>query len=787
MTESVIKNGTKKNDVFEIELGNGTSYEINGKSGGKDTITFVSQDSLTPMDFTYTQAKDGDVLTKDLIITKGSDTIRIKDYFTTTEANSTKSSIKYIEIDNIKIPLNAMFFYQGEYGNKKGVINGTMFSDNITGTNGNDKIYGNGGLDQIAGGKGNDYIIAKDCFAFMIDGGEDDDTLKATNSLGLESAIIGGAGNDNIYSNSLMTIIDGGEGDDIIRTGSYKMDAYTSSLMESGISMIWDFYDVDPKYSLHIIQGGAGNDKIYSGSGSDFITYGSDSFEDTPENEGHDIIYSANKNDALVFNEEIVANLEFNKEGNNLVIKTGEDSSITLSKFFKAKKGNALDKFIVEGVQHSILNDAIINVTGKGKINGTNYNDNITGSDKKDTIKTGKGVNIVDGNGGNDYIDSTKGNNTIIINNGDGNDTILAGANSETHLEFYGGAIFEYYKNGDDLIITHQSGAGPIDLNEEFNNTSETVTLKNYFKTDKKGYLINKNVTINDNFCIYSGEELLKVLQEQDISVLGKENKANKIDLRKYQDTFDFNVIGGNKNDKIYLGAGDHIISSGAGNDTITVGNGDNTINMGAGKDKVKAGNGDNTFYYTSGKDIIESGIGDDKYYVEYSSDMNLTIKDNGGYDRLYTENIDNNDLHVFLNINKSGDIVVSDNKSAILNNVYIFGSDEEGNSMLSYENILKGMKGKDMSGVIEIERCLEKSFDINNAEIKFIEGRGYIEQINNGGLNIEEIASEVGNWLSSYKNGAFESSVDVLSRGSQDDINAMLTIYNNHEFSEYE
>lgn len=887
MTDSIIElNGTKKNDVFEITLGEGKVYEIDGKNGGKDTILFNYGDTIESDSFYITQEKDGDTTTKNLkIICKSNngedrvtDIILIKDYFTSTEGTTTKSSIKYFETNDGKFLLSDLIYYDGVIEpNKKGVFNGTVFSDEIIGTeytedsSGNDKIYGKDGSDYIEGLSGDDTIY-------------------------------GGKGDDEIY-------------------------------------------------------GGEGNDKLYADAGSDIFGY-------TSNNDGHDIIYSANKDDALTFAKEVydINDFIYIKDGNNLIIGTGEDSSIKLANYFKSKESNALDKILTinnsgDVEKHSLLTSATIEIEGKGKINGTFLNDYITGSDKKDTInagsgndfiyaglgndkitggkgsntidfvqgdgndtiyltkgenltinyyatdnysnlnnqfyvyekgndviisrkyfgeygeekidsvtiknvgknnlaesiicnvyidddliprgvpdknwvhtasfnvleyiyeivgfangnkgatlkgtnlnelftgtenkdtiKTGGGINIVDAGGGDDYIDSTKGNNTIYIYDNSGNDTILAGKDSETNLVFDGFNAFHFYKNGNDLVVTHEPAAAPADLYEDEEQTADqTVTLKDYFKTDKQDNLLNQNISITNNGYM---QDLWDYLEYGQINVTGKENKANKIDLRKYQDTFNFNVTGGDKNDKIYLGAGDHEVHSGAGNDTIIVGNGTNEIYTGEGNDTVKAGNGENSFYYTSGKDVYESGTGYDDYVVEYSSDMNLTIKDNGGTDYLYIENIDQENLHVFLNINKNGDVIVSDNNSANLNNFYIFGSDEDGNSMLSYDNILKGMKGKDMSGVIEIENCFEKSFDTYNEQIEVGGGRGYIENLyveyNNYYIDTSEITSDVANWLSSYKDGYFESSVDVLSRGGKDDIEAMLAVYNDHNFRDF-
>jgi hypothetical protein len=143
-------------------------------------------------------------------------------------------------------------------------------------------------------------------------------------------------------------------------------------------------------------------------------------------------------------------------------------------------------------------------------------------------------------------------------------------------------------------------------------------------------------------------------------------------------------------------------------------------------------------------------------------------------------EDIDSNNLHAFCHFDRNGDLIVSNNE------LYIFGEDEDGNSMLNYENIVKGMKGKDMSGVIKIENYFEKTYNPVTDSIEMNDsGRGRIELCNDTSfIPSNGLSYEVASWLSSYKNGYFESSIDVLSRGSQDDINAMLNIYNGESLS---
>ena len=86
--------------------------------------------------------------------------VLIKNYFTS--QSSTNSSVKKIKIGNNTYDIiNDGLIRSGIESfspDGKGVIKGTMFSDEIKGTDGNDKIYATSGNDTIIGTKGNDSI-----------------------------------------------------------------------------------------------------------------------------------------------------------------------------------------------------------------------------------------------------------------------------------------------------------------------------------------------------------------------------------------------------------------------------------------------------------------------------------------------------------------------------------------------------------------------------------------------------------------------------------------------------
>ena len=703
--EGVVKS-TKGNDTLEITLGEGKEYKINANSGGTDTLKIEYDGDLNKGAFSAFPIGNG---TKDLQIVyreneyeEGfTDTIIIKNYFT--KAQAMCSSTK----SSIKYI---------EFGDKKylltDILEGTAIACDFkgkyvkqTGTNFSDYISGweaqsNPHL-QKYGFNGNDKIYAKDGNDY-VEGRDGDDYID------------GGNGSDKLY---------GGTGNDTIKAGT--------DVAKNGI-----VYE-------NFIEGGEGDDKLYAGGGKDTFHFG--------ENSGNDIIYSANSNDVLTFDSSYnFKDFTYEKYANNLVINTGSISSVELANYFNTKDGNAIDKIIVGGTEYSIIDNLYFD------INGTN---------KKDTIITSIGTNTITAGLGNDYIDATKGNNTIIINKGDGNDTILVGSNSSTNIQFETPENFGYNlsfeKIGNNLEITRSYyEMGVVDTNPD-NIPTETTVLKNYFATDKKGNYVQPNLAIN-------GTELSKILNNDMnynyIQVEGSLKKANKIDLRKYDD-FNFNVDGGNKNDKIYLSGGNHRIYSGAGNDDVVVNN-----------------NGSNTYSYTSGSDEYYSlGNSSDNYNVEFSSKTNLEIEDNGGNDSLrissdYMSFITEDDICFCFDIRRDGTFAGEPN--AETDRMYIFSKDT-----LTYENVLREIRGKGMQGVIKIENFLKVN---TNYEKDDFLANGAIENIYIGmdsweGMNIsdsiKEIAANVVSWLNNPDENTkgWDSSMEVFASGNKEAIESII------------
>ncbi|MBR6098667.1 hypothetical protein IKP85_02865 [bacterium] len=490
--------------------------------------------------------------------------------------------------------------------NKKGIkagvdkastVKGTPVDDTINGSKYNDTLYGIEGNDTIKGGSGNDYIS-------------------------------GSKGDDKLYGEDNNDTIKAGSGDDYINGGNGNDEIYA-------------------QHGTNTIVVGAGNDKIWAGTGKDKMIFS--------KNTGNNIIYNANKNDFIKYNDTAsFDDLKFTKSGNHLVIsrKNGyKTETVKLDSYFKNSEN--LDKIILsDGSSYSILKNAIINITGKGTIKGSSLNDKISGSNTKDSITGSYGNDTIYGNDGNDTI---KGNSGIDkIYGGDGNDSINSGNDNDY---IFGG-------KGNDSI---NAGKGTNQIYFNKNNGNDTI-----ISGSGEDYLVFLNENMSNIKAKYSGENLLITYSGGSVNLkdftdgnhsakfikVGSETK-NIIDMAYYnvkRKEGSHNLTGTDVNDKINSDQKYDIIKAKNGDDLIYLkeNGGFSKIYMGAGKDTVYDEAGNNTFYMYSGngndsiRENTEIGASNTLIFSGASSldDLNF-IKNSNGYTIKYNNGKDS--VRVFM------------------------------------------------------------------------------------------------------------------------------------------
>jgi Ca2+-binding RTX toxin-like protein len=179
---------------------------------------------------------------------------------------------------------------------------GTFLQVFAFGEGGNDQLYARG---ELYGGEGRDRIVASG--PSVLDGGEGDDVLTASNSIDF---LRGRAGNDLLQGRGGNDRMDGGEGNDRIE-GGYGNDTMVGA--EGNDTMFGGFGDdfIEGGSGADLISGdgwlpqaGDGNDIILGGTGADSLygTGGND-WIDTGRDADRDQAYGGPGTDTFVYYE----------------------------------------------------------------------------------------------------------------------------------------------------------------------------------------------------------------------------------------------------------------------------------------------------------------------------------------------------------------------------------------------------------------------------------------------------------------------------------------------------
>jgi Ca2+-binding RTX toxin-like protein len=186
---------------------------------------------------------------------------------------------------------------------------------------------------------------------------------------------------------------------------------------------------------------------------------------------GDDIIVNANSQDTLDLSAYTSSSVTQTTSGNDLILKLGNDGSITIKDHFSVTQEN----------QIKILFNS---PTPTGKtITGTASNDQLEGTAGDDSIRGLAGDDTLNGLAGNDTIHGNHGIDTI--NGGDGKDRIVGGVGNDI---LTGGG-------GDDTFVYQNTSHGrdtitDFDLSRDKLDFSEIFAAANYSSADAFGSYI---------------------------------------------------------------------------------------------------------------------------------------------------------------------------------------------------------------------------------------------------------------------------------------------------------
>lgn len=408
------------------------------------------------------------------------DTVTLKEtlYYSTTAINQPRDNHiidSWFESYGYPTPLDPAYvtttgttYVRIDRANENDVINGSAGSDLLLGGKGNDLISGNDGDDYIWGGAGADTLfggLGRDRFAFH-DMSEAGDTI---------ADFQGGLWGDQIDLSVLRARLDWSDGDPIengyLRFQQIGSDVQVqidpdgvggnfttlatltgvsaSSLSAANILTTMQSSNVDiiagtpgneelrGDDSANIMDGGAGNDRVFGFAGDDWLIGG----------EGNDTLYGGDGDDLL-------------NGGPGVDVLSGSNGYDTVT-YADATQGLTADLANSANNAGAAANDVFSSM------------ENLTGSALDDTLRGNQVRNVLEGGAGADTLFGMAGADTV--RGGDGNDFIDGGAAKDVLTGGAGADTFYFASaleagdtitdfSADDMIALSGAGFGIADL-----------------------------------------------------------------------------------------------------------------------------------------------------------------------------------------------------------------------------------------------------------------------------------------------------------------------------------
>ena len=431
--------GGSGNDTLIGGLGSDT-YEFSGNFGNDIIINEDEKNTTDKIKFSDdTKASDLKFYqddNKNLIISKGKNSITIKGFYSFNKDNMPNSVIDQIQFNdgsylNLK-EINALALlssddsnnYLSVVTNDSYEVNAKGGDDFISTLGGDDKILSGSGSDKIYSGAGNDYI----------DAGDGNDIIDA------------GSGND---------ILIGGKGDDTLIGGSGS-----------------DTYIFDKEF---------GDDLIIDGD-KDVIKFSSFTKKD--------ISFKANKDD-LVINTSDNSSIRVKNFYKNTTIGKIEFSDGSFIKASEILNLSLLKESQGDDIIHMLGDDdyTINSLGGDDDIITNSGNDYIDGGSGNDSIKSGAGDDTIIGGSGNDVLSGEAGNDTYIFHSNFGNDTIINKDSSNTTTD----TIWFKEHSLKDLEFIYKESSGNLTIKDSSNNS---IVIKDFKNDPIDKFIFKDNTTI---------------------------------------------------------------------------------------------------------------------------------------------------------------------------------------------------------------------------------------------------------------------------------------------------
>lgn len=465
--------------------GAGDDIYVFGANFGTDTIAGETSGATRLLFTAHTQSQLSFSLDDiDLVVTAGSDSVRVLDYF---EVNPTVGKDFSFEATDGAFTKDFTSLGAVSPGASGAGITflgtaeddlaplGTTGSDLYRGYSGDDFFRASAGGDIFEGGAGNDIVsYQQDTQAIRVDlatqsavhlGGDRDllvsieqiegtdlnDRFIGNNSdntfkgFAGDDTLLGGGGSDQLIGAIGNDSLNGGSGNDQL-SGGVGNDTLRGS---AGVDFLGGGDgndDLDGGDGADILDAGTGNDTARGGNGNDIFTYRA----------GLDSYFGDAGSDTADFNElEVAVRIDLTAT-NEAVTRDGQDMDPATGALRTLAQLSS-----VENARGTFFADELVGDALANQLDGSNGDDVLTGGARNDTLIGGGGFDTVDysletGGTGIDVDMSVAGLETAVDTHGD--DDVLSGIENIIATRFadtiYGGARDNIYWGGagDDIL-----------------------------------------------------------------------------------------------------------------------------------------------------------------------------------------------------------------------------------------------------------------------------------------------------------------------------------------------
>ena len=429
--------------------------------------------------------------------------------------------------------------------------------ENLSGGTANDNLTGDGEANTLAGDLGNDIIDGGGGGDLLLGDGQirvDEDNVITTfldqGANGGNDTLNGGGGDDVIHAGAGADLAFGGDDSDTLFGGDGNDQLYGGSIINSLFQ---------PQDGNDVLYGEGGNDVIRGGSGNDLLDGG----------DGDDNLRGDIGDDTMI-----------GGDGRDFVSYRFDDAGVTSGVVFDASNFGSTAQFTMSdgrggtdslsdvehlGITGSAFDDILIGsqfTTSVVTVNGLSTANTISGNGGNDQLLGGESSDQLDGGTGNDSLDAAGGDDFLF--GGDGNDRLVGGDDNDF---ITGGNGTDYITGGfgDDVIDggADRDRAGYYQTNAALGGATVSLLLQG--TAQDTGTQGSDTLTGIENL---SGTPFADTLigDSGDNWLWGSPATISAGNISAANNDY---LDGGDGNDLLTVGIGNHTLIGGDGIDTV--------------------------------------------------------------------------------------------------------------------------------------------------------------------------------------------------------------------------